>query len=420
MALVNHISEPTFMELKEQHIVIFSLFRFDADIESTAFYLAREFAKRYKVLYFDHPYTFNDYIKRFGTEPFKRRKGLFSLFSDHSIAYDSHLEIFISPILLSIHFLPEGWLYRRLLQVNEWLIRTKIRYILKKRKIENYVFINSFNFHYPGVANGLAPSLKVYQCLDPIIGSFDGKHGRPSERQLVEKSDLVLCSAKQLYDEKKRINPNTYFVPNAADIAHSQKALDPGLSVSKLISDIDAPIIGYFGSIDHRMDFVLLENVARQHPNKQFVFVGPVNTQLPRGIEACDNVHFKGKVPYEEMPSVLKGFDVAMIPFQKDDHSATVFPLKLFEYLGAGKPVIATDFNEDLKEFTKDTVYYCTNADEFSEKITLALTTDSEAKREQRTHLAAAHTWEHRANTILQILSEMMAQKAASTPLNAY
>jgi len=95
------------------------------------------------------------------------------------------------------------------------------------------------------------------------------------------------------------------------------------------------------------------------------------------------------------MPAVLKGFDVAIIPFKKDEVSSHIFPLKLFEYLGSGRPVVSTDFNPDLKDFTSDTVFYCKNAKEFSEALEAALK-DTPLLQQKRLAIAADNTWEHR------------------------
>ena len=400
------------MNLKGQNIVIFSLFRFDAEIESTSFTLAKQLAVDNQVYYFDNPFTINDLIRRRKSDVYKKRRGLFGILSDKSISIPgSSVEIFIPPVVPSIHFLPEGRLYRHCLKISESLIRQKIRHVLAKRQVTDLIFINSFNFHYPGVAAGLAARLRVYHCLDPIIGAFDGRHGLLSERELVEGSDLVICSSKQLFTEKRAVNPNTHFVPNAADPKHSQKALDPNLPVSSLLVGVAAPIVGYLGSIDHRMDFSLLAYLAQKHPDKSFVLVGPRFVPLPEVVKKANNVYFPGKVGYPDMPRVLKGFDVCIIPFVKDDHSATVFPLKLFEYLGTGKPVVISDFNPDLRDFTFDSVAICRNPAAFSEALTDALEKDSEALRKARRDIAARNTWQHRAKAIADLLAGAIDQR---------
>ena len=403
------------MDLKGQNIVIFSLFRFDAEIESTSFALARQLAQNNQVYYFDNPYTFKDLIRRRKTEAFRKRWGKFGLFSDEPIVLPANLvHVFILPVLLSIHFLPEGRLYRLLLGLNEFFIRRKIRYVLKKRGVTDFIYINSFNFHYPGVAQHLHPRLTVYHCLDPIIGEFDRRHGLVSEQALVRQADLVICSSKQLFEEKKPINPNTHFIPNAADVDHSQKALDPTLLVSPLLAGIKTPIVGYLGSIDHRMDFPLVEYLAQQHPDKSFVLIGPLFATLPRAIQTAPNIHFPGKIKYDDLPSVLKGFSVCIIPFKKDAQSATVFPLKLFEYLGAGKPVVLSNFNPDLGDFTAGSAAICAAPPVFSEAIEEALATDSEAQQAERVRIASCNTWQHRAEAVATLLA---AQKPAHATL---
>jgi glycosyltransferase involved in cell wall biosynthesis len=102
---------------------------------------------------------------------------------------------------------------------------------------------------------------------------------------------------------------------------------------------------------------------------------------------------------------MVKGFDIALIPFKKDDVSATIFPLKLFEYLGAGKPVVATNFNPDLHEFTQDTVTYCNNATAFSMAINEALLNDNEQRKQERLHIASQNTWEKRGNELSELIA---------------
>src|SRR5690606_19110441 len=148
-------------------------------------------------------------------------------------------------------------------------------------------------------------------------------------------------------------------------------------------------IVGYFGNIERRIDLDLLSETIKSNPKINFVFAGPVdNSYIPDSFIKMDNVHFIGRVFYEELPSVLKGFDVAIIPFKKDEVSNTIFPLKLFEYLGAGKPVVSTDFNQDLKEYTGDSVIYCTSSSEFITGIITALTLNSEKNIKKRLRIA--------------------------------
>ncbi|MCF0041849.1 glycosyltransferase [Dyadobacter fanqingshengii] len=394
------------MKLKGHQIIIFGLPRFDASIESTNYTTAKLLARHNQVYYVENPFTVRDYFKMRKWPEFAVRKRHFQL-SDSSLLDTDipNLKIVIPPILLSVNFLPENKFFRNLLKINELLIRSKLKTVIKAHGIADFIFINSFNFHYPSVISGLSPVLTVYHCLDPMVLPFNRRHGVVSEEILVKESDVVICSSNQLYNEKKAQNPNTYFVANAADIAHSSKALDPALRVHPVIASIKRPVIGYLGAIERRLDYGLLRQVISKNPDKSFVFVGPVSPEfVPEWFNMAANVHFTGTINYEDMPAVIKGFDVALIPFKKDDFSSSIFPLKLFEYLGAGKPVVSIDFNPDLKEFTKGGVVFCDTPEHFSAAINEALLNDHDTLRRERVAIAAENTWEKRVEAIGEII----------------
>jgi glycosyltransferase involved in cell wall biosynthesis len=396
--------------LKDKYIFVLGTAKFDGPFESTSFTLTKLMARDNYVFYIDYPFTWKDYFTLRSTEGYARRSKYFSYFSDGVMPTDNdNLKIVITPPVASINFLPEGRLYRWLLKLNEGLIIRRIKKIIKKYNIQECIYINSFNFHYPNIAEGFNPKLTVYHCVDPLIIDHDKKHGIVSEKELLRNSDLVICTSKQLYDEKKEMNPHTYFVANAADITQSKKALDVSLPVHESLRRIKKPIIGYLGTVERRMDYDLLIEIMKENPDKSFVFAGPLSHEfIPTEFLQQPNVYFPGRIPYNEMPAMLKGFDVALIPFKKDDVSKTIFPLKLFEYLGAGKPVVATYFNPDLKEFTKDGVQYCDDVKSFSEAINNSLLYDSEQDKMNRIDIAENNTWEKRYMEISELLNKYL------------
>jgi teichuronic acid biosynthesis glycosyltransferase TuaH len=404
------------MKLQGHQIIIFGLPRFDSLIESTNYTTAKLLARENQVYYVENPFTIKDYIQLRNSKEFRIRKKYMSLWDTSVIDTEvPNLKVVVPPLLLSINFLPEGILFRTALKLNENLIIKKLKAIIASHKIHDFIYINSFNFHYPDIAKKINPSLTIYHCLDPMVLPFNRKHGVVSEYRLVKTSDLVICSSKQLYLEKGRQNPNTYFIANAANLEHSSKALSPDLPVFPMIAGLNKPVIGYFGAIERRIDYKLLEDVIKKNPDKSFVFVGPEDKQfVPEWFYQAKNVFFTGSIPYEHMPAVIKGFDVALIPFKKDDVSNSIFPLKLFEYLGAGKPVVALDFNPDLQDFTKECVKYCSDAESFSDAINVALTSDSEDERAERVAVAADNTWEKRIDSMAEIIYDAMAAKVVS------
>ena len=151
------------MALKNHPIVILGTAKFDGPYESTSYTIAKYLSKDNYVYYIENPYTWKDYFKQKGSAEFEKRKSSFSKSSDGLIETETpNLKVVITPPLLSINFIPEGFIYRQLLKINESIIASRIEQIKKLKQIKDFIFINSFNFHYPGIANLVKPQLSVY------------------------------------------------------------------------------------------------------------------------------------------------------------------------------------------------------------------------------------------------------------------
>lgn len=394
------------MLLKNKVIIFLGNARFDGNIKSTSYFLAQNLAKHNKVFFIDYPFTLKDYFRTsYDTKELKIRKEKFSIFSDGRLRTKvENLEIIVTPPVLPINFLPEGRIFRNLLDINQSIIARRLKKIIKAEKISEFIYVNAFNFHYPDISEKIKPTLSVYQCVDPMIVPYDMKHGIQSENQLVKKSDLVICTSKALYLEKLAQNGNTYFVPNGTDLS-PKSSQQKSFSLHKLLKSIPSPLIGYLGTIERRINYELIAEVIMLNPDKSFVFAGPVSEGfVPEAFYNFKNVHFVGAIAHQEVEQIISNFDIAIIPFKKDEVSKTIFPIKLFEYLSAGKAVVATDFNEDLKDYTEKFVSYCGTATSFSEALNECLENDDESAKELRRQLAQKNTWEVRATQFAEIL----------------
>jgi hypothetical protein len=170
------------------------------------------------------------------TEQYKIRKEAFEGKNNGIIKTSNpNLKIVIVPPLYSIHFLPEGKLYRTLLGINEKIISKRLQKIIAEYSIKEFIYINSWVFHYPNITKYISPSLTVYQCIDPVIMPYDAKHGVISEKILVQNSALVICTSQQLCNEKKKENPKTYFVSNAADMPALRNLKNQSLAILAIL-----------------------------------------------------------------------------------------------------------------------------------------------------------------------------------------
>lgn len=205
------------------------------------------------------------------------------------------------------------------------------RHILWVTTPEGYFYINI-----------LKNDLVVYDCLDDFA-SFPGVPGgiiSCLDRRLSQAADIVFATANKLFEMKSTLNQNCHLIPNGVDCElFSQHG--GGLET---IFSLGKPVIGYIGVISDWLDFELIRVLATNRPHYSFVFVGPLKTRLPPNLP--DNVHFLGQYPYEQIPAVIRSFDVGIIPFLINPLTTSTNPVKVYEYLAIGIPVVSSDLPE--------------------------------------------------------------------------
>lgn len=266
------------------------------------------------------------------------------------------------------------------------------------------------------ILDRLPARLVCYDCVDDY-STFPQYRGRQErivalERRILERADLVFATSPALYEAKSQMNPHTYLVPNVGDAEHFSKAMAPETAVPDDLLQIPAPRIGFVGAVDdYKVDVALLAEVARGRSDWSFVLIGPVGVaeKQPR-LQALrlPNVHLLGYRPYEALPAYLKGVDVCIIPYAVNEHTRSVMPIKVFEFLATGKPVVVTPL-PSLLPF-RETVRVADGAAEFVRAIAESMESDDEAQRAARLALARANTWEKRVDTLLDLVRQRLAE----------
>ncbi len=202
-----------------------------------------------------------------------------------------------------------------------------------------------------GYARDLHASAVVYDCMDEL-SHFRGAPPAlvTRERELFEIADVVFTGGQSLYEAKRPHHPHVYAFPSSVDAAHFGRARE-GMPEPQDQRALPRPRIGFFGVVDERMDVDLLAALAEARPDYSFVIIGPVVKIDPATLPRRPNLHFFGSKQYSELPSYISGWDVAIMPFAKNDATKFISPTKTLEYLAAGKPVVSTSIRDVVRPY---------------------------------------------------------------------
>ena len=228
------------------------------------------------------------------------------------------------------------------------------------------------------------------------------------EASLIRSSDLVVATASKLLEKASRTTDRLLLLPNAADYTHF------GTEPEQLMPrDLSGPVIGYYGAISNWFDLEMVKQAATERPGWKFVLVGDTfgaDQRSLSGLRSLSNVHLTGEQPYSGLPAYLYRFDVACIPFIKNSLTEATNPVKFYEYLSAGKPVVAVSLPE-LEPF-REHFYAVESRSDFVPQIERALQENSPAREEKRRAFARGQTWDSRCNLLSSEIDKLFGRAA--------
>lgn len=307
-------------------------------------------------------------------------------------------------------FFPFGNVYRPVNWLNQtWLapwVRTAARTLGFRRPILWTYLPNTAD-----LVGKLGEKLVVYDCVDEH-SAYTGF--RPAtvwvlEKRLLRRADIVFVTAQGLYETKKPHCREIHLIPNAADVTHFRRALDPETPLATELKNMPHPVIGFVGVIQDWIDLGLISELAQRRPAWSFVLVGPAGPGVDlHPLHRLPNVHLLGRREKEVLPSYFKGFDVCLNPFRLNKLTATVSPLKFYEYLASGKPIVSVPLPE-VKPFSS-IVEIAQTPNEFLKKIEAAITSETLERRTARIKAAEENSWEQRVTEMMKKIAPLLRE----------
>lgn len=404
-------------EFRRLPIFIASMSRWDGDTSSASLALAKVLSRTNPVYYIDFPYTYTDFWRERKQPAVMRRKRSLLRGKDFlrsADGYSKNMLVATPKLVLPFYSIPPGPMYNMVSHHNNKVVSRMVNEIIREKGIKDYLFLNSFNPSYlASVRTYLNPTLSIYQSRDAIEQTHQHSIGR--EDDCVRNYDLTIATSKQICRNiERRTGYKANYLPNGGDIQLFRTAMEKALPMPTELQHIQTPIIGYTGAVCQRIDYELVVKLAEANRDKTIVFVGPRRDKQYTDIDldSIPNLLFTGPKKLDELPAYLKHFDCTIIPFRYNDLTAGIYPLKINEYLAAGKPVVTTAFSEDVAAFEHQ-VYLTSTHDDFLKAIDNAIDDNSTAKQQKRLKAASQNSWENRVETLWELAWNTYEQKAA-------
>jgi len=296
-----------------------------------------------------------------------------------------------------------------------------INELIEDKKVRDYVL-----WYYTPMALAFTRHLKplaiVYDCMDEL-SAFRGapRALKEMENELLSRADVAFTGGQSLYEAKRSRHSNIYAMPSSTDAAHFASA-------RKIKSDpadqagIPHPRLGFFGVIDERMDVTLLDQIAKARPDWHLIMIGPVVKIDPEDLPRRQNIHYLGGKDYQELPAYLAGWDVALMPFARNESTRFISPTKTPEYLAAGKPVISTSIRDVVRTYGEwGLVRIADSVEEFVAAVEAALSEDANRAEWIRRvdGFLAENSWDHTWARMKEIIRSAIKGRAPATPVRA-
>lgn len=277
-------------------------------------------------------------------------------------------------------------------------------------------------WYYTPMSLGALPAelhavITVYDAMDELA-NFRGapRELRDRERALMQRADLVFAGGPSLHESRKFRHPRAFCFPSGVDAAHFG-ARD--VSCPEDIFRHPAPIVGFYGVLDERVDFDLVAGIADLRPDWTILMIGPVAKIEESDLAHRPNIHYPGMRSYNQLPHYLSRFDVAILPFALNEATQFISPTKTLEYMAGGKPIVSTAIR-DVVDLYGEVVEVARTAEEFVEAIEMLWNESREeqaARSEKARALLTQHGWDTIAGRMMELIHEVRNNRSTFAAL---
>jgi UDP-galactopyranose mutase len=263
------------------------------------------------------------------------------------------------------------------------------------------------------------PDIVVYDVMDELsMFRFAPPELKDQEARLLRRSDVVFTGGASLFESKRPYNKNTHLFASGVDAEHYATACDDATEVPDFVKELPGPIATYIGVIDERMDYDIIAAMAAARPDVQFLMCGPIVKVDPEELPKSPNLHYAGQQSYPMLPRILKGSDICLMPFARNDATKFISPTKTLEYMATHRPIVSTPIR-DVERFYSDIVYLAEDADEFVRQIEVALNehpAERARRRLREDKILAEHAWDAIAANMSELMARAYRQKTELRP----
>ncbi|WP_457570424.1 glycosyltransferase [Desulfovulcanus sp.] len=284
-------------------------------------------------------------------------------------------------------------------KLNQHSVIKTVRQELKRRRLNSPVLVTTVPNACDYVGQ-CGEGKVVYYCVDDFAEWPGLEHDlvQQMEQDLISKTDIFIATSQKLYHKLSRFGKPIHLLTHGVDLEHFSN--EPQ-EEHHLLKAIPKPRVGYFGLFDERTDQDLLAKIVSKLPEVSFVITGRIEADISR-LTTFPNVYFTGPLPYEELPAMVKGWDVCILPYVRNALTESISPLKLKEYMATGKAVISAPIPE--ARFMGELIYIAETSEEWEKLIHLCIKPKkNDSKRDDdRASFLMSESWEKKTQYFLE------------------